>query len=76
MTHRSILAGTSPIVVIKAGASVTVKGHESDLVTAETEGMWGLIVEKRSEAEIGRARAAIGEHVLFDVRLKRPRADS
>lgn len=72
MTQRSILAGTSPTVVIKVGASVTVKGHESDLVTAETEGMWGLKVEKRSEAEIGRARAAIGEHVLFDVRLKRP----
>jgi hypothetical protein len=72
MTQRSIFAGTSPTVIIKAGASVTVKGHESDLVTAETEGIWGLKVDKRSEAEIGRARAAIGEHVLFDVRLKRP----
>jgi len=72
MTQRSILAGTSPTVIIKAGASVTVKGHESDLVTAETQGMWGLKVDKRSEAEIGRARAAIGEQVLFDVRLKRP----
>ena len=29
-------------------------------------------MERRSESEIGRARAAIGEHVLFDVRLKLP----
>lgn len=72
MTQRSILAGTNPTVIIKAGASVTVKGLESDRVTAETEGRWGLKVEKRSEAEIGRARAAVGERVLFDVRLKRP----
>ncbi|MBI5838852.1 MAG: hypothetical protein HZB19_02005 [Chloroflexi bacterium] len=72
MTQRSILAGTNPNVIIKAGGSVTVKGHKSDTVTAETKGMWGLKVEKRSEAEIARARAAIGEHVLFDVRLKKP----
>jgi hypothetical protein len=29
-------------------------------------------VERRSEAEIGRARAAIGDHVLFDLRFKLP----
>ncbi len=72
MTQRSILAGTNPTVIIKAGASVTVQGHDSDLVMAETEGPWGLNVEKRSAAEIGRARAAVGERVLFDVRLKLP----
>ncbi len=72
MTQRSILAGTTPSVIIKAGASVTVQGHDSNLVVAETEDPWGLNVEKRSAAEIGRARAAVGEHVLFDVRLKLP----
>ena len=72
MTERSILAGKNPIVVIKVGASVTVKGHDSDLVTAVTTGIWGLKLEKRSDAEIGRARAAVGDHVLFDIRLKKP----
>lgn len=73
MTQRSILAGTAPNVIIKAGGSLTVKGHESDRVTAETTGRWGLTLEQRSAAEIARARAAIGEHVLFDLRLKLPR---
>ena len=72
MTQRSILAGTNQTIIIKVGASVTVKGHDSDLVIAETAGMWGLTLERRSEAQIGRARAAIGDHVLFDVRLKLP----
>ncbi len=72
MTQRTILAGTNQTIIIKVGTSVTVKGHESDLVTAETIGRWGLTVERRSESQIGRARAAIGEHVVFDVRLKLP----
>ena len=72
MTQRSILAGKNQTIIIKVGINVTVKGHDSDLVTAETEGMWGLTLERRSESQIGRARAAIGEHVLFDVRLKLP----
>jgi hypothetical protein len=72
MTQRSILAGTNSSVVIKAGGSITIKGHDSNLVTADTEGKWGLSLERRSEAQIGRARAAIGEHVLFDIRLKKP----
>jgi hypothetical protein len=71
MTLRSIPAGTNPNVIIKAGGSVVVKGHESNLVTAET-GRWGLKVERRNESEIGRARAVVGEHVLFDVRIKMP----
>ena len=51
---------------------MTVKGQEGDRLIAETEGSGGLTLERRSESEIGRARAAIGEHVLFDVRLKLP----
>jgi len=74
MTQRSILAGKQPIVVIKAGGSVTVKGQDGDLVPAETNGKWGLSLERRSEAQIARARAVIGEQVLFDIRLKKPSA--
>lgn len=72
MTQRSILAEKNQTIIIKVGGSVTVKGHDSDLVTAETQGKWGLTVERRSESQIGRARAAIGERVLFDIRLKMP----
>ena len=72
MTQRSMQAGLSQTIIIKVGASVTVKGHDSDLVTAETNGPWGLKLERRSESQIGRARAAIGEHVLFDWRIKVP----
>ena len=72
MTQRSIFAGTNQTIIIKVGGSVTVKGHDSDMVTAETMGKWGLTLERRSETEIGRARAAIGDHVLFDVRVKLP----
>jgi len=72
MTQRSILAGENQTILIKVGASVTVKGHESDFVTAETKDKGGLSLERRSESEIGRARAAVGEHVLFDVRIKLP----
>ncbi len=76
MTQRSILAGKNQTIIIKVGASVTVKGHDSDLVTAETKGMWGLTLERRIESQIGRARAAIGERVLFDVRIKLPNLPS
>ena len=72
MTQRSILAGKNQTIIIKAGGSVTVKGHDSDLVTAETVGMWGLQVEKHSEAEFARARAAVGDIVLFDWHFKAP----
>jgi len=72
MTQRSILADKNQTIIIKVGASVTVKGHASDLVTADTKGKWGLTLERQSESQIGRARAAIGEHVLFDVRIKVP----
>jgi hypothetical protein len=72
MTQRSIPAGKNPTVIVKAGANVIVRGGEGELITAETSGMWGLQVEKHSPAEIGRARAAVGEHVLFDLHLKIP----
>ena len=72
MTQRSILAGKNQTIIIKVGASVTVKGHEGDLVTADTKGGWGLTLERRSGSQIGRARAVIGDHVLFDVRIKVP----
>jgi hypothetical protein len=72
MTQRSILAGKNQTIIIKVGTSVTVKGHDSNQVMAESHDQGGLSVERRSESEIGRARAAIGEHVLFDVHLKLP----
>lgn len=72
MTQRSLPVGTSSTVIIKAGTSVTVTGYEGDRVTAETNDKWGLKIEKRSPAEIGRARAVMGDVVLFDWRLKRP----
>jgi len=72
MTQRSILAGKNQTIIIKVGSNVTVKGHDSDLVTAETESKWGLTVDRHSESQIGRARAAIGDRVLFDMRLKMP----
>lgn len=72
MTQRSIFAGISPNIVIKVGGSVAVKGHDTERVTAESNDQWGLKVEKRSEVEFARARAAIGEYVLFDLRLKKP----
>jgi hypothetical protein len=72
MTQRSILAGKNQEIVVKAGAGVMVRGHDSDMVTAETQGKWGVTVERRAESQIGRARAAIGDHVLFDWRIKVP----
>jgi hypothetical protein len=72
MTQRSILVGKNQTVIIKVGASVTVKGHDSEIVAAETKDTWGLTLERRSESQIGRARAAIGDYVLFDWRIKVP----
>src|SRR5689334_2232190 len=74
MTQRSILAGETPTVIIKAGGSITVRGQEGDRVVAETSNAWGLQVEKAQGdgREIARARAKAGEHVLFDVRVKLP----
>ena len=76
MTERSILAGLTPTVIIKAGGSVRVKGVESDRVTANSDSRWGLQVEKSPGKEIARARAAVGDTVLFDLRLKLPNAEN
>ncbi len=72
MAQRSILAGIAPDVIIKAGGSVSVKGYESDQVLARSASRGDPQVERRSRTEIGRARAAIGDYVLFDVHLKLP----
>lgn len=72
MTQRSILAGKNQTIIIKTGLSITVRGVDSDLVTATTEHKWGLKVEKRNAAEFARARAAVGEVVLFDWHFKKP----
>jgi len=69
MTQRSMLAGRNPNVVIRAGGDVRVEGRDSDRVLADTDSRWGLKVERRSESEIARARARVGDHVLFDMRL-------
>ncbi len=75
MTQRSMVAGLTPKLVIHAGGSVTVEGWDSDRLQAETDDSnWGLKIERRTEAEFGRARAKVGEHVLFDLRLTVPKA--
>lgn len=72
MTQRSIVAGNNQTIVIKVAGSVSVKGHESNLVIVETKDKGGLTLERRNATEVGRARWAIGDHVLFDVRAKLP----
>lgn len=72
MTQRSIFAGKNQTIIIKSGGSITVRGHDRDMVLAETDDRRGLTLDKRSASQIGRARAAVGDHVLFDVRIKAP----
>ena len=74
MTHRSLLVGPTPIVVIRAGGSVTVEGWPSDRIQADTDGRWGLQIERRKAADVGRnrARAKVGDRVLFDVAFDVP----
>jgi hypothetical protein len=67
MTQRSIQAGQTPTVIVRAGADVRIEGWDDDRVLADTESRWGLKVERRSESEIGRVRARVGERTLFDV---------
>jgi len=69
-----MVAGLTPKLVIHAGGNVVVEGWDSDRLQAETDSNWGLKIERRTEAEFGRARAKVGEHVLFDVRLTVPKA--
>lgn len=72
MTQRSMFVGKHQTIIIKVGDSVTIKGQEGERLIAETSDTADLTIERRSESEIGRARAAVGEHVLFDIRLKMP----
>jgi hypothetical protein len=77
MTQRSMQAGSNQTIIIKVGTSVVVKGHDSDTLVAETKGKWGLQIERHSASQFARARAAVGETVLFDIKLNKPgsRAD-
>lgn len=72
MTQRSIQAGLTPTVIIRAGADVIVEGWDSDRVSAETESRQGLKVGRRSESEFARLRAKVGETVLLDLRPDLP----
>lgn len=57
MTQRSILSGTSPTVVIRAGRDIKVEGREGDRVETDAEGMWGLKVERKDGViEVGSGR--------------------
>ena len=69
MTQRSMLAGRNPNVVVRAGGDVHIQGWDNDRVLADTDSRWGLKVERRSESEIARIRARVGDHTLLDVRV-------
>src|SRR5574342_588964 len=73
MTQRSIPAGLTPTIVIRGG-SVAVEGWDSDRIQANNDDRWGVQLEKRKVADIGRerARAAIGDRVLFDISFANP----
>ena len=47
MTQRSILAGTSPNIVIRSGNDVHVKGGNDDRVFVNSEGRLGLKVSRK-----------------------------
>jgi hypothetical protein len=74
MTQRSMLAGHTPTVVVRAGGSVTVEGWESDRVQVDSDSRWELRIERRRAADLGRerARAVLGDRVLFDVSFDNP----
>jgi len=69
MTQRSLLVGQTPNVIVRTGGDVSVQGWGNDRVLAETDSRWGLKVERRSESEIARMRARVGDHTLLDVRV-------
>lgn len=50
MTERTIIAGSTPQVIIRAGRDVTVKGYDSDRVLAGTSGNWGLQLKRKRRA--------------------------
>jgi hypothetical protein len=69
MTQRSIQTGRAPAVIVSAGTDVRVEGWGEERVFASTEHRWGLKIERGSAPALGhiRARAKVGDHVLFDV---------
>ncbi len=69
MTTRSIQAGKMPTVVVKASMDVEIEGWDEERVVASTEHKWGLTIERGSASARGRlrARAKVGERVLFDL---------
>ena len=75
MTQRSIQAGKTPTVIVRAGMDVQVKGWGDERVLASTEHKGGLKIERHSESAAGhiRARAKVGDHVLFDVSTDLPK---
>lgn len=70
MTQRSIQAGATPTVIVRAGMDVQIEGWDDERVQASTEQKWGLKLERGSGSGMGRfrARAAIGDLVLFDLK--------
>jgi hypothetical protein len=73
MTQRSMPVGQTPTIVIRGG-SITVEGWDSDRIQAHNDDRWGVEIEKRKVADVGRerARAAIGDRVLFDIAIANP----
>jgi hypothetical protein len=73
MTQRSMPAGQTPTIVIR-GNHITVEGWDSDRVQANNDDRWGVAIEKRKVTNVGRerARAAIGDRVLFDISFANP----
>ncbi len=65
--------GLSPTIVIR-GNSLTVEGWDNDRIQANNDDRWGVQIEKRKIADVGRerARAAIGDRVLFDISFANP----
>jgi hypothetical protein len=73
MTQRSMPVGQTPTIVIRGG-NITVEGWDSDRIQANSDDRWGVQIEKRKVADVGRerARAAIGDRVLFDISIANP----
>ncbi len=69
MRHRSIQAGRTPTVIIRADRDVQVQGWDDERVLAITETSWGPKIERGSKSALGRvrARAKVGNYVLFDI---------
>jgi hypothetical protein len=47
MTHRSMLVGLAPTILIRAGGAVEVHGWAGDRLEAETDSRWGLRLGQR-----------------------------